>query len=126
MHHKKYAGNHFRRRYTNGRDFIYSTDVAEATICSAECSDASGLAINVGTGIATSINELAEVMFAIAGKGTLNVTRAPPRSGELAHSQVDTRLASKILNFESKVSLEAGLRKFLTWYESLPIISRTS
>jgi UDP-glucose 4-epimerase len=109
---------------TQTRDFIYSTDVAEATARSAEYQNIGG-AINVGTGVATSINDLARMMSEIAGKIDLGTVRAEPRIGEIMHSQADTRLAKNILNFECRVSLREGLGEFLMWYKSLRATSGT-
>jgi nucleoside-diphosphate-sugar epimerase len=101
---------------TQTRDFIYSTDVAEATVRSAKCPEASGLAINVGTGVATSINELAKVMLELACRTNLGITTAEPKLGEITYSQADTTLAKKLLGFEARVSLREGVGKFLSWY----------
>lgn len=100
------------------RDFVYATDVAEATMRAAESRNANGMVINVGTGLATSINELAEVMAEIANKTALGVTRAEPRLGEIKFSQADTSLAKRTLGYECRTTLREGIRKFLTWYRS--------
>ncbi len=109
---------------TQTRDFVYSTDVAEATVRSAEYQNVDG-AINVGTGIATSINDLARIMSEIAGKTNLGTVRAEPTTGEIMHSQADTRLAKNILNFECRVPLREGLSEFLMWYNGLRTTSGT-
>jgi len=109
---------------TQTRDFIYSTDVAEATVRSAEYQNVDGT-INVGTGIATSVNDLARMMSEITGKRNLGTVRAEPRIGEIMRSQADTRLAKNVLNFECRVSLREGLGEFLMWYNSLRATSGT-
>lgn len=103
---------------TQTRDFVYSADVVEATIRAAESPMASGGVINIGTGVATSINELAELMSKITGKTHLGTTRADPRPGEIAHSKMDTCLARKVLGFQSTVTLPDGITRFLSWYET--------
>jgi UDP-glucose 4-epimerase len=99
------------------RDFVYSTDVVEATVRAGESPDAVGTMMNVGTGTATSINQLARVMAEITGKTHLGVVRAEPRPGEIRFSQADTRLAKRMLDYECRTSLREGIRNFLTWYE---------
>jgi UDP-glucose 4-epimerase len=98
------------------RDFVYSTDVAEATVKAAESPKTDGMAMNVGTGIPTSINELARVMAELTGKTNLGVVREEARPGEIRFSQADTGLARRILGFECKVTLREGIKSFLSWY----------
>lgn len=98
------------------RDFIFSTDVAEANLLAAEATSGIGAAINVGTGVTTSVNELARIMAEITHRPKIGVTRAEPRRGEIRFSQADTSLARRILNFEARIGLREGLAKFITWY----------
>jgi len=98
------------------RDFVYSTDVAEATILAAEKPGASGKVINVGTGVSTSVYDLARTMARAAGKANLDVVKERPRPGEIRFSQPDTNLAKEILHFEYRVPLRDGVRKFIEWY----------
>ena len=98
------------------RDFVYATDVAEATAQAAVSPQAIGLAINVGSGIATTINELARIMAEVSGRRQLKALRTEPKLGEIRFSQADTNRARKILGFESKVNLREGVTNFLAWY----------
>jgi UDP-glucose 4-epimerase len=99
------------------RDFVYSTDVAEATIRAAEIDEAAGKVLNIGTGITTTILGLARLMEKITGKGALGVEWDEARLGAIRFSQPDVSLATKLLGFECKVSLHEGLRKFIEWLD---------
>lgn len=98
------------------RDFVYSTDVADATLKAALSAKAPGMAINVGTGLATSVIELAKLMAKTAGKSHLKAVNAEPRPGDVKQSQVNTALARTLLGFQTKVSLSEGLSRFMNWY----------
>ncbi len=98
------------------RDFVYATDVAEATARAAKNSQAIGMVINVGSGIATTIKELAQIMADVSGRRHLEASRGERRRGEIRFSQADTNRAKKVLGFESKVSLREGIGNFLSWY----------
>ncbi len=98
------------------RNFVYATDVAEATVRSSDCTDAHGRSINIGSGVAISINELAELMSGITGMSHIGISRAEARPGEIVHSRVDTSLAKQLLKFDCKVGLRDGLTQFTSWY----------
>ena len=98
------------------RDFIYSTDVAEASVLAAKSPKANGTVLNVGTGVGTSIINLARLMANVIGKTQLGVKKVDPRPGEIRFSWADTTLARRILGFDYRVRLPEGIRNFLKWY----------
>ena len=100
------------------RDFIYSTDVAEASILATQSPTARGTIINVGTGVGVSINDLAALVAKALGKTHLGVVTTEPRPSEIRFSQLDTAAAKRILGFEPKVGLEEGIKNFAKWYAS--------
>ncbi|MGD0177143.1 MAG: NAD-dependent epimerase/dehydratase family protein [Candidatus Bathyarchaeia archaeon] len=98
------------------RDFVYSTDVAEASVLAAQNPNSTGMVLNVGTGVATSINDLAALMAKILRKAHLGVVREEPRAGEIKFSQVENSATKRILGFEPRVRLDEGVGNFLKWY----------
>jgi UDP-glucose 4-epimerase len=50
------------------RDFVYVEDVAEANLLTLKCKNIAGEVFNIGTGVATSINQLANMLLEIANK----------------------------------------------------------
>lgn len=99
------------------RDFIYVTDVVEATIRAWRNPGANGIARNVGTGRATSVLQLASIVTRTAGVD-LRVDNQPEREGDVAHSCADPALAESELGFRARTSLETGLRA--TWQALAP------
>jgi UDP-glucose 4-epimerase len=103
--------------YGDGRqafDFVFVEDVAEA-VRKALCSDAVG-PFNVGTGRATSVNELVHV-FA-RKKPRLKVIRAEARPGEVRLSRASTARTARILGWRARTKLREGLERC---YEHFPL-----
>jgi len=97
------------------RDFVYVEDVARANLL-ALASDVSG-ALNVGTGVETSILELARRLASAAGFQKA-IAHGPPAPGEQRRSVVDPRAARKQLGWEPRVALDEGLRRTTEWFRS--------
>ncbi|MGQ9723147.1 MAG: NAD-dependent epimerase/dehydratase family protein, partial [Candidatus Jordarchaeum sp.] len=94
------------------RDFVYVSDVVEASVLAAESKRAIGQIFNVGTGKPTTINELAEKMIWISGKN-LTPVHTKPRIGEIMHSVADISRIQNTLGYEPKMTLTQGLKKML-------------
>src|SRR5438067_11595210 len=97
------------------RDFVYVEDVARANLLA--LGSEVGSALNVGTGIETSVNELARILAAAAGyrKPIQHGTAAP---GEQRRSSVDPLAARTALGWEPRVALEEGLGRTADWFRS--------
>jgi UDP-glucose 4-epimerase len=105
---------------TQTRDYVYVTDVADATFRGAtRALPAAGKldvrAYNVGTGIGTSVTRLAEVLSRSAGK-VPTLEHAPRRPGEQQDSVVDVTKAARELEWRPVVSLEDGLARSYEWF----------
>jgi len=91
------------------RDFIHVKDVAtfiEAIITRGETG-----VFNVGTGKATTINLLAELVIKLAGLN-LKPVHGPPRRGDIEHSVANVSKALSI-GWKPRISLEEGLYELL-------------
>ena len=92
------------------RDFISVEDVAKANLLAMQ-SDFNNGFVNIGTGITTSIAELANLMIKLSNK-TLKPIFTNLPEGDVKASQADVNLAKKLIGWEYETSLEVGLRKF--------------
>jgi UDP-glucose 4-epimerase len=97
------------------RDYVYVTDVADATWRAATRSlpDPALLdsrAFNVGTGAGTPVVRLAEVLGAVS-RHDVTVDYAPRRPGEQQESFVDVAKAARLLDWRPTVTLEDGLAR---------------
>ncbi|HEY7004414.1 MAG TPA: NAD-dependent epimerase/dehydratase family protein [Gaiellaceae bacterium] len=91
------------------RDYVFVTDVAAATLAAGS---APGGVYNIGTGIETSVLDLAEGCRRASGV-EVDVVFDPPRLGELSRSVLDPSRAAEVLGFQPATSLGDGLTA--TW-----------
>jgi UDP-glucose 4-epimerase len=90
------------------RDFVFVADVRDAIVGALDRRETDSL--NVGTGRATSINELFEQLAAIAGYG-LEPTHVAARPGDVRHSVLDVHRAEAVLGWSPVTQLRDGLRE---------------
>jgi UDP-glucose 4-epimerase len=96
------------------RDFVYVSDVVEALILASESKAAAGKAINVGSGQAISIKDLAMEVSAL--NNGLPPVYATARLGDVTHTRASTNLAEQLIGFKAKTTIRDGLRKTWEWY----------
>jgi dTDP-L-rhamnose 4-epimerase len=98
------------------RDFVHVRDVARANRLAME-SDADDVAVNVGTGEPTTINDIAETLVDLYGKSEeLSPEIANDfRQGDIRHCFADIERAREELGFEPTVTFEDGMRELVEW-----------
>ena len=103
------------------RDFVYVADVADANLRALR-SPAVG-AINVGTGIASSVRTVVdELVAAAAYRGPIAMVDGRP--GEVRDTALDTRRAEKLLEWRAPTRLRDGLRQTRTApFRALPALT---
>jgi UDP-glucose 4-epimerase len=96
----------------NVRDFIHVRDVANAIALSVE-KDVDGFNVfNLGTGRATTIYELANLVLKLSSQG--RVVMHPPRQGDIKYSVADISKAARELGFKPTVTLEDYIKQQLS------------
>jgi UDP-glucose 4-epimerase len=95
------------------RDYVYVGDLAEAHVRAASASlppvtNLDDRAVNIGTGVETSVIALADLIAVITGRDVLR-SYAPARAGELVRSAVDTTKARALLGWAPVTTLRQGL-----------------
>jgi GDP-L-fucose synthase len=100
------------------REFIYVEDCADAIVLAAEKYNDVSLPLNIGTGIGTSIRELAETLSAVTGfRGKIVWNRDKPDGAMMKVLDV-TRMKQMLDGWTPPTSLEAGLGKTIAWYRA--------
>ena len=92
------------------RDYVHVGDVVAANLAVAE-SDAYG-AINIGTGVETSVLDLVEALAPLA-TGPFEPEHQPERPGEVRHIALDCTRAREKLGWEARIGLSEGLAQTL-------------
>lgn len=95
------------------RDYVFVEDAVGAILRAVE-SDITG-PVNIGTGTAVSVRELAEELSRIHGKPH-DISFEPYRSGEVFHSVIDASSAFERLGWRATTTLQEGLKKTYDWY----------
>ncbi|MDR1917251.1 MAG: NAD-dependent epimerase/dehydratase family protein [Synergistaceae bacterium] len=94
-------------------DFIYVGDTARANICAMK-SESTDKNYNVGSGIQTSIKELAELILKITGSD-LQIQYEPSGQTFVTNRIGDPRRARDEIGFDFDMGLEDGLRNLIEW-----------
>jgi UDP-glucose 4-epimerase len=95
------------------RDFIYVGDVARAFELAGE-SDTSGIALNVGTGIPTDVNRIAQMLTCKLDSGA-HVEHTPPVPGEPGDSLAETEQTHRAIGFKSEYLLADRIDEVIEW-----------
>ena len=98
------------------RDYVFVGDVADAVARGLEQSEARG-AINIGTGIETSVNELYDRLARIVGVGG-GATHAPAKPGEQRRSVLDPARAKRLLGWSPSTTLDVGLDRTIAAFRA--------
>ena len=100
-------------------DFNYVDDTIRAFLRVAEIDGGDGKILTWGTGLSTSIGDIAKTVFSIIGKEGLHIVRdeqrVRPYRGPAASLNDDIAMTYEALNYTPKVTLEEGLRRTIDW-----------
>lgn len=95
------------------RDFVFVGDVVDACLRAMHCKNCVGDVVNVGSGVETSINRLAEVLIGVFDVRDVKPVYAKARAGDIGRSYADLSKAEGLLGYKSKTSLKEGLAVLL-------------
>jgi dTDP-L-rhamnose 4-epimerase len=106
------------------RDFVHVSDIVEGICLALESDRAVGTAVNLGTGRATTVDEIARLL----AQG-LEVDVEPDRTGQyragdIRHCYADTTRAEDLLRFRARVPLEEGMSELVDWLAGRQAVDR--
>jgi dTDP-L-rhamnose 4-epimerase len=100
------------------RDFVSVHDVAAAFCLAMERPDADERVLNVGSGRAYTIREIAERVAEATGREDLRpVMTGKYRVGDIRHCFADISEARAALGYQPRVQLETGLAELADWLQ---------
>ena len=97
------------------RDWVYAEDVARA--CEMACGAEQPVTVNVGSGRATSVNELFGLLAKATGY-TLPPVHGPERPGDVRHIALDSSEALRLMGWTASVPFDEGLRRTVDWFRT--------
>ncbi|MBK6725200.1 MAG: GDP-mannose 4,6-dehydratase [Acidobacteria bacterium] len=97
------------------RDFVNVKDIVRANLLAIDTDGGDYNSFNIGTGRATSVREIAELLASGLGKDIQSEIVGKYREGDIRHCVADISKARKMLGYEPSVTLEDGLAELLAW-----------
>ncbi|MBU4213183.1 MAG: GDP-mannose 4,6-dehydratase [Actinobacteria bacterium] len=101
---------------TQTRDFNFVADTARAILEAGLRPAAVGHVINVGSGVETSVNDLARMVIDVVGNPGVEVVHEAARPADIARMCANGTKARDILGYTPEVALADGLRRLNDWY----------
>mgnify|MGYP006128892003 CR=1 FL=1 len=100
------------------RDFVYIDDVVSATILAIEHPEPIVDMFNVGSGIATSVMDIAKTLKSQLAKDSEMLITGQYRIGDIRHNFADLEKSQKVLGFRPEYTLAVGLKRFVDWVQT--------
>jgi len=94
------------------RDYVYVSDVVEANVLAL---DSKSSIFNIGTGIATSVNDLIKILSEIT-KSEVPYEHTAPRPGEVYKNVLDCSKVQSIINWRPNTQLLQGISKTFEYF----------
>lgn len=98
------------------RDYVHGNDLAEGILLTME-KYAVADPVNIATGTSTSVRELVELICKIDGFTTAQIEYDMSKPGGPKMKLMNIEKAKNLLGYNSKITLEDGLRDTINWYK---------
>jgi GDP-D-mannose 3',5'-epimerase len=96
------------------RDFLHVSDCVDALVTLEEKAGSPPFTVNIGSGNAVSIGDIARKIVSISGRN-LNLVFDTTRPVGVISRTADISLARALLGWEPKISLDDGLKRTFEW-----------
>jgi len=97
------------------RDFVSVQDVVRANMLAMECSQADGMALNIGSGEPISIREVAAELARAMDSDIAAEPTQKYRAGDVRHCFADISAARRLLGYRPRVRFASGLEQLVEW-----------
>ncbi|MBC8399397.1 MAG: NAD-dependent epimerase/dehydratase family protein [Flavobacteriales bacterium] len=100
------------------RDFVFIDDVVDATVLSLEKKEANHQIFNVGSGVATTVSEVANTLRELYDSNVgINIS-GKYRLGDIRHNYADLSKIKNVLGFHPKFNFRTGISEFVNWVKT--------
>jgi dTDP-L-rhamnose 4-epimerase len=97
------------------RDFVHVSDIVQANLLALQTDRADYRALNIGTGIPTSVRRVGLLLADGLGKEIEPEVVGKYREGDIRHCVADISLARDLLGYEPQTPLESGITELIEW-----------
>ena len=104
------------------RDFVFIDDVVSATILALEKKKANNQIFNVGSGIATSVSEVANLLKSLYNSDIKISVSGKYRLGDIRHNYADLSKIRSELGFSPKFDFISGITLFVNWVKTQEVM----
>ncbi len=103
------------------RDFVHVQDVANVFLAALTCERTPDCELNVGSGSATSVAEVARHLSSAFSASPRLVVTGQYRLGDIRHNRAEIARLSELLDYRPRVGLVEGLQRFAAWVRAQPL-----
>ena len=100
------------------RDFVFISDVVEATVAGIERDGGNNRIFNVGTGQAITVLDVVKTLMREFGVEVPLEVSGMYRTGDIRHNYADITLLRDLLQVTPKVQFDEGIQKFVAWVKA--------
>ena len=104
------------------RDFVFIDDVVNATILALEKAEANNQIFNVGSGVATSVSEVANLLKSLYNSDVKISVSGKYRLGDIRHNYADLSKIKNALGFSPKFDFLSGITSFVNWVKTQEVM----
>ena len=97
------------------RDFVHVSDIVQANLLALETDGADYQVVNIGTGVPTSVRQIAGLLAEGLGKNISPEIVSRYREGDIRHCVADISRARQQIGYAPRVTLEQGIPELLAW-----------
>jgi dTDP-L-rhamnose 4-epimerase len=108
------------------RDFVHVSDIVQGNLRAMESDRADYEMLNIGTGMPTSVNQVARMLSDGLGKQVPAQVVGKFREGDIRHCVADISKARKLIGYEPAVQLQKGIPELLAWVKVQRASDRTA
>lgn len=105
------------------RDFTHVSDIVQANLLALETDGAEGV-YNVGTGRATSVLRVAEMLIELLGPGIAPEITGRYRAGDIRHCVADISKIQRELGYAPRMRFEDGIVDLVAWVREQQVPDR--
>jgi dTDP-L-rhamnose 4-epimerase len=106
------------------RDFVSVHDVAQANLLAMESREGDGRALNIGSGEALAIRQIADILADRLGVPLPAEITGSYRAGDIRHCFADISLAHRLLGYRPLHRLPDAVGELVDWLASQPAVDR--
>ena len=104
------------------RDFVFIDDVVNATILALEKKEANNQIFNVGSGVATSVIEVANLLKSLYNSAVKISVSGRYRLGDIRHNYADLSKIKNVFGFSPKFDFLSGITSFVNWVKTQEVM----